>query len=62
MSMKKISLKKYISIIAIYMALVNLISCADDDLVKYSNVEEGVPITVSLNRAQKERRGSARLL
>lgn len=33
------------------MALVNLISCADDDLVKYSNVEEGVPITVSLNFA-----------
>lgn len=46
--MKKICLKRYISIIAIYLVLVNLTSCTDD-LVKYSNVEESVPITVSLN-------------
>lgn len=50
--MKKIHLIKiYVGIFAVCMALFNLTSCIDDDVVKTSNVEEGVPITVSLNFA-----------
>lgn len=50
--MKKIQIKIYIGILAVCTALFNLTSCMDDDLVKNSSkVEEGVPITVSLNFA-----------
>ena len=51
--MKKIHLIKiYTGILAVCTALFNLTSCMDDDLVKSSSmVEEGVPITVSLNFA-----------
>lgn len=51
--MKKIHLIKiYTGILAVCTALFNLTSCMDDDLVKNSSkVEEGVPITVSLNFA-----------
>lgn len=51
--MKKIHLIKiYAGILALCMAMANLASCIDDDLVKNSsNVEEGVPITISLNFA-----------
>lgn len=52
LGMKKIYLIKiYVGIFAVCMALFNLTSCIDDDVVKTSNVEEGVPITVSLNFA-----------
>lgn len=52
LGMKKIHLIKiYVGIFAVCMALFNLTSCIDDDVVKTSNVEEGVPITVSLNFA-----------
>lgn len=50
--MKKIQIKIYTGILAVCMALFNLTSCIEDDWVKNSsNVEEGVPITVSLNFA-----------
>lgn len=50
--MKKIHLIKiYAGILALCMAMANLASCMDDDLVKISNVEEGAPITISLNFA-----------
>lgn len=50
--MKKIHLIKiYAGILALHMAMANLTSCIDDDLVKISKVEEGVPITISLNFA-----------
>lgn len=51
--MKKIHLIKiYAGILALCMAMANLTSCIDDDLVKNSsNVEEGVPVTISLNFA-----------
>lgn len=50
---KKVHLIKiYSGILAVCTALFCLTSCMDDDLVKNSsNVEEGVPITVSLNFA-----------
>lgn len=53
LGMKKIQIKIYIGILAVCMALFNLTSCIDDELVKNSgnDVVEGVPITVSLNFA-----------
>lgn len=52
LGMKKIHLIKiYVGIFAVCMALFNLTCCTEDDFAKSSNVEEGVPITVSLNFA-----------
>ena len=50
--MKKMRLIKiYAGICAVCMALFNLTCCTEDDFAKSSNVEEGVPIKVSLNFA-----------
>lgn len=50
--MKKMHLIKiYAGICAVCMALFNLTCCTEDDFAKSSNVEEGVPIKVSLNFA-----------
>lgn len=50
--MKKMRLIKiYAGIFAVCMALFNLTCCTEDDFAKSSNVEEGVPITVSMNFA-----------
>ena len=50
--MTKIHLTKiYAGFLALCMAMIHLTSCIDDDLVKISGAEEGVPITVNLNFA-----------
>lgn len=50
--MTKIHLTKiYSGFLALCMAMIHLTSCIDDDLVKISDAEEGVPITVNLNFA-----------
>lgn len=52
LGMKKMRLIKiYAGICAVCMALFNLTCCTEDDFAKSSNVEEGVPIKVSLNFA-----------
>lgn len=51
--MKKILHTIYTGFSALVVTALTLASCIDDDLVKTSNVEEGVPITVSLNLSGK---------